>query len=210
VAAKTIETRDVIWPFDEQIKASGLLRVRDYGNATLLYRWSEMRSQMRMSFLLLELALLAMFIFLSCFAVLQKPWDWPAVGLCTLLITAVYLVFVQPYAASWRSIKRIRSAGIDPTKWTFSWQGIHIEDDHSDTNLKWDLVTQAVVTTRYVLLGLGTGPYHTFASPMFSTQSDWHNFRSAIIRNFVGCRACGYDLRGTVSDTCPECGKPID
>jgi hypothetical protein len=70
VAAKIPETREVIWPFDEQIKASGLLRVRDYGNATLLCR----RSQMRMPFLLLALTLLAIFIFLAYYAAIQRPW----------------------------------------------------------------------------------------------------------------------------------------
>jgi hypothetical protein len=24
------------------------------------------------------------------------------------------------------------------------------------------------------------------------------------------CRTCGYDLRGNVSGTCPECGRPVD
>jgi hypothetical protein len=76
--------------------------------------------------------------------------------------------------------------------------------------MKWELATKAIVTKRYVLLGLGAGPYHTFASPMFDSPTAWRNFRIGIIRNFVGCQCCKYDLHGAVSDTCPECGKPID
>jgi len=209
MAAKPPDSRDVIWPFDVEIKASGLLRVRDYGHATLLCR----RSQMRIPFLILVIILFLIFVALAifaCFTAFTQHWTWPLVITMALPIIAVYLVFIHPYVTSCRSLKKFRSAGIDPAIWIFSQHGIQIEDDQSDTNLKWSLATRAIVTNRYVLLGLGTEPYHTFASSMFDSSTAWHNFRTGIIRNFVGCRGCKYDLHGTVSDTCPECGKPID
>lgn len=208
MAAKAPETRDVIWPFDEAIKASGLLRARDYGNVILLCR----RSQMRMPFLILALALFAIFVSLAIFAfftALRESWTWPLAVTMSLPFIAVYLVFIHPYISSWRSERIIRSAGIAPATWIFSQQGIQVKDDKTDTNLKWSLATRAIVTKRYVLLGLGAGPYHTFGSPMFDSPAAWRNFRTGIIRNFVGCRGCQYDLHGTVSDTCPECGEAI-
>ncbi len=83
-------------------------------------------------------------------------------------------------------------------------------DAHAEHQIQWALATKAIIAKRYVLLQLGGDLYHTFASSMFDTPTDWHNFRAGIIRNFIGCRACGYDLHGTTSDACPECGKPID
>lgn len=209
MAAKPTETRDVIWPFDGEIKASGLLRVWDYGNATLLYR----RSQMRMPFLILALALFAIFVCLAIFAyftVLRESWTWPLAVTMSLPFIAVYLVFVHPFISSWLFVRKFRAAGVNPGKWTFLRQGIQYEDGQLDICLMWSVATRAITTNRYVLLELGEGTYHTFESSMFGNSTDWHKFRVAIIRNFVGCRGCKYDLHGTASDTCPECGKPID
>ncbi len=97
-----------------------------------------------------------------------------------------------------------------PTIWTFSKNGIHAKDSHSEHMLEWEIATKALITKRYVLLQFGGGLYHTFAVSMFDKPTDWHYFRTAIIRNFIGCRGCKYNLHGTTSDTCPECGKPID
>jgi len=94
--------------------------------------------------------------------------------------------------------------------WTFSKNGIHAQDTHAEHQIEWELATKALITKRYVMLQLGGQLYHTFAASMFDDPTLWHNFRAAIIRNFIGCQGCKYDLHGTTSDTCPECGKPID
>jgi len=131
------------------------------------------------------------------------PLAWFFVGL-------VYFFLIHPYVTNWYRIRRFRSAGKIPGTWTFSRQGTNYKDSEADVHFKWSVVGQVIVTKRYVLLPLGTMPCHVFASSMFENTAAWHNFRIGIIRNFVGCRGCKYDLYGTDSDTCPECGKPID
>lgn len=75
--------------------------------------------------------------------------------------------------------------------------------------MKWSLTKQAIITKRYVLLYLERKRFCLFASSMFDSPTAWHSFRTGIIRNFIGCRACKHDLHGTTADTCPECGKAI-
>lgn len=200
------EIREVIWPFDDEIKASGLLRARDYGHAALLIR----RSQIRTPLLVVALVLFAIFVFLAYFAAIQESWTWSSVVIITLPFIAVYLVLIHPYISSWRFVSRFRASGVEPETWTFSQQGIQFENDQSDSRFKWSLVTKVIVTKRYVLLQLGGGLYYTFALPVFDSNMSWRNFRIGIIRNFIGCRGCKYDLYGTDSDTCPECGHEID
>lgn len=204
------QDRDLIWPYNHEINASGWLRARDYGHATMLCRMS----QQRPAFLIAALLLLTLFtvvLFASAVhSVRTKGWSWIPVLLGILPFVGAYLLFLEPYARSRRSDRLRRKHGVKPSQWVFSASGIHVADEHAEHQIKWSLATKAIITKRYVLLQLGGNQYHTFASPMFTTASDWRDFRLVIIRNFFPCRTCGYDLHGTTSDVCPECGKTID
>lgn len=210
MSIKPPETREVIWPFDEEIKASGWLRARDYGHVTLLCRKSQIRTPFLIAALVWLVLFAAVLILAAAFEVKNNGWSWPPVVLGALPFVGVYLVFFQPYVQSARSDRQRKKLGVAPTVWTFSKNGIHAQDTHAVHQMGWSLATNALITKRYVMLQLGGPLYHTFAASMFSSPSDWHNFRAAIIRNFIGCRGCKYDLHGTTSDACPECGKPIE
>ncbi len=198
-----------MWPYDREIKATGWLSARDYGHATMLCR----KSQLRFPYLITGLVWLAIFaVFLEAAAAYQihtKGWSWNAVLLIAVPFIGVFFLFIHPYIRSARTVRVRKQSGIPPSIWRFSANGIDVSDTHAEHHLQWSIANKAIVTKRYVLLALGSNHYHTFAFPMFESAEDWQDFRLAMIRHFIGCRSCGYDLHGTLSDTCPECGKPI-
>ncbi len=205
MSIKPPETRDAIWPFDDEIKASGWLRARDYGHASLIRG----RVRVRTPFWIISVPLLVIVEILGI-VLFVDDISWQGIILPALPLIAIYFAFIHPYVSSWYLIRKHQASGMSCGTWTFSREGIRYKSDEYDTLMKWSLVKQAIITERYVLILLDRTNSHLFASPMFDSPTDWHNFRTAIIRNFIGCRGCKYDLHGTTSDTCPECGKPID
>lgn len=177
----------------------------DYGNAAVISR----RFRIRLPFLIAALIGLAFVMVGSTLVLIIEGFTLTSIALAAVPLAVIYLSVIGPYTQSWSTLRRLRAAGFEPALWTFSQVGIRICDAQSDTQIKWSYPSKAIVTKQYVLLYLGK-QFHTFAAPMFTTPTDWHNFRTAIIRNFIGCRSCGYDLHGTTSDSCPECGKPVD
>ncbi|MEZ6192298.1 MAG: YcxB family protein [Phycisphaerales bacterium] len=182
-----------------------MLRMKDYGFATIAWN----RSQIRGPFLI-------GFIILCIFATILAVWGFIEQGFSYSLLFlylpgwGIYRGLIRPFLESWWALRKLHKLGFKPADWTFSADGIRIVSEQTDSLLQWSVVTKSLITADYVLLQLSGGSYHTFACSMFETPVDWHDFRSALIRNFIGCRACGYDLRGTQSDRCPECGLVIE
>ncbi len=203
------ETRGVIWPFDDEIKASGLLRVRDYKDMYMAcLRQSLWQKQKPLLFAATLISTLYVTVPLTIGA--KFGWQWWHLVVPVVAVLAVYRWIIHPYVMGRRQLRRLHANGKAPGAWAFSQVGIQHVGSETDLRLNWNLVTRAVVTKRYVVLRIGQGDFHVFTTYMFATPTDWYNFRTGIIRNFIGCRACGYDLYSMESDTCPECGKAID
>lgn len=181
------------------------MRARDYGNGA----WIRRTLRIRTPYFIANLVTLLLLGLAGICLLLQSGRMFEGALVAALLMALMYRPLVHPYITSWHILRKFRSADNTPGIWKFSQAGIICIDNQTHSKLDWSVVSKTIVTRRYVMLQFRTDSFHIFASPMFTTPADWHNFRVAIIRNFIGCRACGYDLHGTTSDTCPECGKTI-
>ena len=140
---------------------------------------------------------------------LKFGWQWWHIAILLLIVTLAYHYLLWPYIRGWRAVRKLKSSGKEPGVWAFSGEGIEFKNSASQIQLKWNNVRFASVTRHYIMLNIGA--IVVIMSPsMFKTNDDYRCIRAILIRNFGICRACGYDLHGTSSDTCPECGKSID
>lgn len=80
---------------------------------------------------------------------------------------------------------------------------------------------QVLKTTRNILRYIGNAMYHYCRRTTYGLPDDLFQvgyrctrcartftLRDSIIMS-LSCEKCGYNLRGNVSQVCPECGKPL-
>jgi hypothetical protein len=187
------------------IRASGVASVRDYGVAHLYQTFA----QARLVFVIWGIAfLVGMHIVL---AILIPDWledpGW-VVPLTFLGILGIdYFLFAHGFVQGW---KFNRDSNVELLVWRFCADHLEFYHPLTEVKWKWDALASAKLMRQRVLLCIDSNTYFLFVRPMFDSDADWRAFRLLVKRQKCKCHRCDYLLKGSQSDTCPECGTPID
>ncbi len=183
-----------------QIHAQGHLTQKDMAKAFRLFRRAGQRSWKR--------------VIIGCLA-------GGAFGVIGIFIGIDYLLalFVGFVIGMFYSVIAIRlmmrrrlgrsSLLTDQIEYEINKDAIESRLPYSQSTYKWGAFSAVQDTPDLLVLVISESSMLIFPRRFFATDADWQAFSREARRRLGHCRACGYNLKGSVSDTCPECGVAL-
>lgn len=103
---------------------------------------------------------------------------------------------------AWKSLTQVsfRASGL----------GMYEEDNGAQSIVAWPEFMGFHFSKRALLLILAGGTLVIVPWRCFASDSDRDTTRRLVHRHLGTCLSCGYTLRGTQADECPECGDTIE
>lgn len=132
---------------------------------------------------------------------------------CVAMALAIYAGCRTP---SRRSVKRVLEAEAEMTEWAaieLSEAGITVASPSEVDRQSWGKLAGIERTPELILLRISETIAEVIPIRFFTTAEEAEQFckyAAARIPHRGRCRECGYDLKGNLSGSCPECGWRID
>ncbi len=190
-------------PGELPIVARGVAGSEDYRRAASLFLLHKTSRLKGLGQLALLLGIAGMIVYLSVTGNLHVA--------TTIVMVVIYIVALAclEFIVKARMIDRPFDYVQNPPRWEFSSTGVKLERNHELSTWTWSAFPTALQSDRVVVIHFTPPTYHVFSRTMFEDDESWRRFRALVRRQLMGCEQCGYTLKGSVADTCPECGHPI-
>ncbi|WP_432798051.1 hypothetical protein [Poriferisphaera sp. WC338] len=91
--------------------------------------------------------------------------------------------------------------------WKDGWVGCRCHGHERRADIK--QVTGGIFREKFVYVAIDNGLFFVFPRRFFIDDVQWDAFRLMLYRHVGQCAKCGYLLKGSVSDGCPECGDDL-
>ncbi|WP_432798050.1 YcxB family protein [Poriferisphaera sp. WC338] len=94
-------------------------------------------------------------------------------------------------------------------KYIVTKEGIEIDEGQDVLQMSWHMVRWVCWVRDGVYLEVSKKRYAMLKRDCFRTEADWEACALVVYRKMNQCAKCGYLLKGSVSDGCPECGDDL-
>lgn len=186
------------------IHARGLLTGRQVLTSMVIHYWHVQRRTLIWMTLTLILLLIV-----SVHKLLAEEYDW-ATFVCPALLLWYLMNYVINPMRAYRKARRDKDLAGAVAQYTIGPEGLNIQRPSVTNQLAWSAFQKVLRRPNMVLLYLVSRSYLALPRNFFATDEDWKRFRLLVIKNAGHCPRCEYCLRECPSDTCPECGLPLD
>ena len=183
-----------------QIDAQGLLNEKEFKLAIRLSRPAYQRSRAQTIGLILVTVACSVAVFI-------RP-GFDVIGLIVAFYVGFYFAAIS---ISHRLIARVRQSPLlsEPIKYHITDHGVEARRSRETISQQWDAFTTIHDTPDLLVLRSHGLSMAIFPRRFFASDEDWQTFAIEARRRLGRCRACGYHLKGSISDACPECGKSL-